>query len=181
MCLYYGQETLGFISKWLYFLCLSLGSPNITQQFSLCVKLIVCLHYFLVKQWPDGTLELMMILQPVGLDLEMLAPYIPMDDDFQLRTPESLCSSSSLGFELPTSNSTPTAPSVPAALAEPVGSNTSQQNTGTTEQDNSRWGLIFRETRSVLPINTSTNKRLLKKNHFSFSFPVLSPYLSLSP
>lgn len=110
---------------------------------------------FLSKQWHHDALVLMMILQPVGLDLEMLAPYIPMDDDFQLRTPESLCSSpSSLGLELPFSSSTQTTPSVPAALAEPACSDTSQQNTGTTEQDNSRWGLTFRRTRSVLPINT---------------------------
>ncbi|XP_057198368.1 hypoxia inducible factor 1 subunit alpha a isoform X2 [Triplophysa rosa] len=77
-------------------------------------------------------------IQPVGLDLDMLAPYIPMDDDFQLRTPKSLCSSPSLGFELPTSSSIQTSPSVPEALAEPVCSDTSQQNTGTSEQDSSR-------------------------------------------
>lgn len=77
-------------------------------------------------------------IQPVGLDLEMLAPYIPMDDDFQLRTLESLCSSPSLGLELPFSSNPQTAPSVPPALAESVCFDTSQQNTGTIKQDNSR-------------------------------------------
>nr|XP_055026005.1 hypoxia inducible factor 1 subunit alpha a isoform X2 [Misgurnus anguillicaudatus] len=68
--------------------------------------------------------------QPVGLDLEMLAPYIPMDDDFQLRTPsESICSSPCSGLEMPPSNSTQTAPSVQVTPLESACCDTAQQNT----------------------------------------------------
>ncbi|XP_065152572.1 hypoxia inducible factor 1 subunit alpha a isoform X3 [Paramisgurnus dabryanus] len=71
-------------------------------------------------------------ISPVGLDLEMLAPYIPMDDDFQLRTPSrSICSSPCSGLELPSSNSTQTAPSVQVTPLESTCCDTAQQNTGT--------------------------------------------------
>uniref|UniRef100_A0A673GQ52 Hypoxia-inducible factor 1-alpha n=1 Tax=Sinocyclocheilus rhinocerous TaxID=307959 RepID=A0A673GQ52_9TELE len=79
--------------------------------------------------------------QGVGLDLEMLAPYIPMDDDFQLRTvspAESMCSSPGSVLELTPSSSTQTAPALPAAPLDFVSCDTVPQNTRPTKQDNSR-------------------------------------------
>ncbi|XP_067276977.1 hypoxia inducible factor 1 subunit alpha a isoform X2 [Pseudorasbora parva] len=100
--------------------------------------------------------------QGVGLDLEMLAPYIPMDDDFQLRTvspAESMCSSPSSALELTPSSSTQTAPALPAAPADLVSCDTVQQNTRTTEQDNSRE--IIRD--SDISSKCQTNPKLLKR------------------
>uniref|UniRef100_A0A672PSZ2 Hypoxia-inducible factor 1-alpha n=1 Tax=Sinocyclocheilus grahami TaxID=75366 RepID=A0A672PSZ2_SINGR len=77
-----------------------------------------------------------LILYKLGLDLEMLAPYIPMDDDFQLRTvspAESMCSSPGSVLELTPSSSTQTAPALPAAPLDLV-----SLDTRTTKQDNSR-------------------------------------------
>uniref|UniRef100_A0A673JJQ6 Hypoxia-inducible factor 1-alpha n=1 Tax=Sinocyclocheilus rhinocerous TaxID=307959 RepID=A0A673JJQ6_9TELE len=79
--------------------------------------------------------------QGVGLDLEMLAPYIPMDDDFQLRTvspAESMCSSPGSVLELTPSSSTQTAPALPAAPLDLVSCDTIPQNIRTTKQGNSR-------------------------------------------
>uniref|UniRef100_A0A671LS05 Hypoxia-inducible factor 1-alpha n=1 Tax=Sinocyclocheilus anshuiensis TaxID=1608454 RepID=A0A671LS05_9TELE len=75
--------------------------------------------------------------QGVGLDLEMLAPYIPMDDDFQLRTvspAESMCSSPGSVLELTPSSSTQTAPALPAAPPDLVSCDTVPQNIRTTKQ-----------------------------------------------
>uniref|UniRef100_A0A671LRE0 Hypoxia-inducible factor 1-alpha n=1 Tax=Sinocyclocheilus anshuiensis TaxID=1608454 RepID=A0A671LRE0_9TELE len=77
--------------------------------------------------------------QGVGLDLEMLAPYIPMDDDFQLRTvspAESMCSSPGSVLELTPSSSTQTAPALPAAPPDLVSCDTVPQNIRTTKQGN---------------------------------------------
>uniref|UniRef100_A0A8C2FU32 Hypoxia-inducible factor 1-alpha n=1 Tax=Cyprinus carpio TaxID=7962 RepID=A0A8C2FU32_CYPCA len=79
--------------------------------------------------------------QGVGLDLEMLAPYIHMEDDFQLRTvspAESMCSSPGSALELTPSSSTQTAPALPAAPLVLVSCDTVPQNTRTTKQYNSR-------------------------------------------
>uniref|UniRef100_A0A8C1KV66 Hypoxia-inducible factor 1-alpha n=1 Tax=Cyprinus carpio TaxID=7962 RepID=A0A8C1KV66_CYPCA len=79
--------------------------------------------------------------QGVGLDLEMLAPYIPMNDDFQLQTfspAESMCSSPGSVLELTPSSSTQTAPALPAAPLDLVSCDTISQNIRTTNQGNSR-------------------------------------------
>uniref|UniRef100_A0A8C2F976 Hypoxia-inducible factor 1-alpha n=1 Tax=Cyprinus carpio TaxID=7962 RepID=A0A8C2F976_CYPCA len=76
--------------------------------------------------------------QGVGLDLEMLAPYIPMNDDFQLQTfspAESMCSSPGSVLELTPSSSTQTAPALPAAPLDLVSCDTISQNIRTTNQD----------------------------------------------
>uniref|UniRef100_A0A8C1TWF0 Hypoxia-inducible factor 1-alpha n=1 Tax=Cyprinus carpio TaxID=7962 RepID=A0A8C1TWF0_CYPCA len=75
--------------------------------------------------------------QGVGLDLEMLAPYIPMNDDFQLQTfspAESMCSSPGSVLELTPSSSTQTAPALPAAPLDLVSCDTISQNIRTTNQ-----------------------------------------------
>ncbi|XP_051773686.1 hypoxia inducible factor 1 subunit alpha a isoform X2 [Ctenopharyngodon idella] len=100
--------------------------------------------------------------QGVGLDLEMLAPYIPMDDDFQLRTvspAESMCSSPGSALELTPASSTQTAPALPAAPPVLVSSDTVQQNTRATEQDNSRE--IIQD--SDISSKCQTNPKLLKR------------------
>uniref|UniRef100_A0A8C1TWA9 Hypoxia-inducible factor 1-alpha n=1 Tax=Cyprinus carpio TaxID=7962 RepID=A0A8C1TWA9_CYPCA len=77
--------------------------------------------------------------QGVGLDLEMLAPYIPMNDDFQLQTfspAESMCSSPGSVLELTPSSSTQTAPALPAAPLDLVSCDTISQNIRTTNQGN---------------------------------------------
>uniref|UniRef100_A0A671LWZ0 Hypoxia-inducible factor 1-alpha n=1 Tax=Sinocyclocheilus anshuiensis TaxID=1608454 RepID=A0A671LWZ0_9TELE len=79
--------------------------------------------------------------QGVGLDLEMLAPYIPMDDDFQLRTvspAESMCSSPGSVLELTPSSSTQTAPALPAAPPDLVSCDTVPQNIRTTNDISSK-------------------------------------------
>uniref|UniRef100_A0A672RH60 Hypoxia-inducible factor 1-alpha n=1 Tax=Sinocyclocheilus grahami TaxID=75366 RepID=A0A672RH60_SINGR len=86
--------------------------------------------------------------QGVGLDLELLAPYIPMDDDFQLRTvspAESMCSSPGSVLELTPSSSTQTAPALP--------------NIRTTKQGNSRE--IIQD--SDISSKCQTNPKLLKR------------------
>ncbi len=92
----------------------------------------------------------------------MLAPYIPMDDDFQLRTvspAESMCFSLGSALELTPSSSTQTAPALPGAPLDIVSYDTVPQNTRTTKQDNSRWDFIYRETRFVDQI-CAANKHL---------------------
>uniref|UniRef100_A0A8C2FMG5 Hypoxia-inducible factor 1-alpha n=1 Tax=Cyprinus carpio TaxID=7962 RepID=A0A8C2FMG5_CYPCA len=77
----------------------------------------------------------------LGLDLEMLAPYIHMEDDFQLRTvspAESMCSSPGSALELTPSSSTQTAPALPAAPLVLVSCDTVPQNTRTTKQYNKK-------------------------------------------
>uniref|UniRef100_A0A8C2F7L7 Hypoxia-inducible factor 1-alpha n=1 Tax=Cyprinus carpio TaxID=7962 RepID=A0A8C2F7L7_CYPCA len=86
--------------------------------------------------------------QGVGLDLEMLAPYIPMNDDFQLQTfspAESMCSSPGSVLELTPSSSTQTAPALP--------------NIRTTNQGNSRE--IIQD--SDISSKCQTNPKLLKR------------------
>jgi len=71
----------------------------------------------------------------------MLAPYIPMDDDFQLRTvspAESMCSSPGAALELTPSSSMQTAPALPAVPTDLMSCDTVQHDTRTTEQDSSR-------------------------------------------
>ncbi|XP_050982405.1 hypoxia inducible factor 1 subunit alpha a [Labeo rohita] len=100
--------------------------------------------------------------QGVGMDLEMLAPYIPMDDDFQLRTgspAESMCSSPGSAFELTLSSNTQTPPALPAAPLDLVSCDTVLQNTGTTKQDNSR--KIIKD--SDISSKCHTNPKLLKR------------------
>ncbi|KAK2896853.1 hypothetical protein QQF64_005559 [Cirrhinus molitorella] len=100
--------------------------------------------------------------QGVGLDLEMLAPYIPMDDDFQLRTgspAESMCSSPGSALELTPSSSTQTAPALPAAPLDLVSCDMVLQNTKTTKQDNSRE--IIQD--SDISSKCHTNPKLLKR------------------
>nr|WLF82681.1 hypoxia-inducible factor 1 alpha A [Tor putitora] len=100
--------------------------------------------------------------QGVGLDLEMLAPYIPMDDDFQLRTispAESMCSSPGSALELTPSSSTQTAPALPAAPLDLVSCDTVPQNTRTTKQDNGRE--IIQD--SDISSKCQTNPKLLKR------------------
>ncbi|XP_067242605.1 hypoxia inducible factor 1 subunit alpha a isoform X2 [Chanodichthys erythropterus] len=100
--------------------------------------------------------------QGVGLDLEMLAPYIPMDDDFQLRTvspAQSMCSSPGSALELTPSSSRQTAPAIPAAPPVLVSSDTVQQNTRSTEQDNSRE--VIQD--SDISSKCQTNPKLLKR------------------
>uniref|UniRef100_A0A671LRP6 Hypoxia-inducible factor 1-alpha n=1 Tax=Sinocyclocheilus anshuiensis TaxID=1608454 RepID=A0A671LRP6_9TELE len=100
--------------------------------------------------------------QGVGLDLEMLAPYIPMDDDFQLRTvspAESMCSSPGSVLELTPSSSTQTAPALPAAPPDLVSCDTVPQNIRTTKQGNSRE--IIQD--SDISSKCQTNPKLLKR------------------
>uniref|UniRef100_A0A8C2FQJ1 Hypoxia-inducible factor 1-alpha n=1 Tax=Cyprinus carpio TaxID=7962 RepID=A0A8C2FQJ1_CYPCA len=71
----------------------------------------------------------------------MLAPYIHMEDDFQLRTvspAESMCSSPGSALELTPSSSTQTAPALPAAPLVLVSCDTVPQNTRTTKQYNKK-------------------------------------------
>uniref|UniRef100_A0A8C1KTI4 Hypoxia-inducible factor 1-alpha n=1 Tax=Cyprinus carpio TaxID=7962 RepID=A0A8C1KTI4_CYPCA len=94
--------------------------------------------------------------QGVGLDLEMLAPYIPMNDDFQLQTfspAESMCSSPGSVLELTPSSSTQTAPALPAAPLDLVSCDTISQNIRTTNQGNS----------SDISSKCQTNPKLLKR------------------
>ncbi|XP_059373297.1 hypoxia-inducible factor 1-alpha-like [Carassius carassius] len=100
--------------------------------------------------------------QGVGLDLDMLAPYIPMDDDFQLRTvspAESMCSSPGSVLELTPSSSTQTAPALPAAHLDFVSCDTLPQNIRTTNQGNSRE--IIQD--SDISSKCQTNPKLLKR------------------
>ncbi|XP_016084863.1 hypoxia-inducible factor 1-alpha-like isoform X1 [Sinocyclocheilus grahami] len=100
--------------------------------------------------------------QGVGLDLELLAPYIPMDDDFQLRTvspAESMCSSPGSVLELTPSSSTQTAPALPAAPLDLVSCDTVPQNIRTTKQGNSRE--IIQD--SDISSKCQTNPKLLKR------------------
>uniref|UniRef100_A0A9J8DN53 Hypoxia-inducible factor 1-alpha n=2 Tax=Cyprinus carpio TaxID=7962 RepID=A0A9J8DN53_CYPCA len=100
--------------------------------------------------------------QGVGLDLEMLAPYIHMEDDFQLRTvspAESMCSSPGSALELTPSSSTQTAPALPAAPLVLVSCDTVPQNTRTTKQYNSRE--IIQD--SDISSKCQTNPKLLKR------------------
>ncbi|XP_052429483.1 hypoxia-inducible factor 1-alpha [Carassius gibelio] len=100
--------------------------------------------------------------QGVGLDLEMLAPYIHMEDDYQLRTAspaESMCSSPGSALELTPSSSTQPAPALPAAPLDLVSSDTVPQNTRTTKQDNSRE--IIQD--SDISSKCQTNPKLLKR------------------
>uniref|UniRef100_A0A672PTD2 Hypoxia-inducible factor 1-alpha n=1 Tax=Sinocyclocheilus grahami TaxID=75366 RepID=A0A672PTD2_SINGR len=101
--------------------------------------------------------DILSLLWIVGLDLEMLAPYIPMDDDFQLRTvspAESMCSSPGSVLELTPSSSTQTAPALPAAPLDLV-----SLDTRTTKQDNSRE--IIQD--SDISSKCQTNPKLLKR------------------
>ncbi|XP_073689974.1 hypoxia inducible factor 1 subunit alpha a [Garra rufa] len=103
--------------------------------------------------------------QGVGLDLEMLAPYIPMDDDFQLRTgspAESICSSPGSALELTPSISTQTAPALPAAPLDLVSCDTVLQNTTTTKQDNNREIIQDSDISSKCHINPNLLKRKLE-------------------
>uniref|UniRef100_A0A8C1T5G4 Hypoxia-inducible factor 1-alpha n=1 Tax=Cyprinus carpio TaxID=7962 RepID=A0A8C1T5G4_CYPCA len=98
----------------------------------------------------------------LGLDLEMLAPYIHMEDDFQLRTvspAESMCSSPGSALELTPSSSTQTAPALPAAPLVLVSCDTVPQNTRTTKQYNSRE--IIQD--SDISSKCQTNPKLLKR------------------
>uniref|UniRef100_A0A8C1TUH5 Hypoxia-inducible factor 1-alpha n=1 Tax=Cyprinus carpio TaxID=7962 RepID=A0A8C1TUH5_CYPCA len=100
--------------------------------------------------------------QGVGLDLEMLAPYIPMNDDFQLQTfspAESMCSSPGSVLELTPSSSTQTAPALPAAPLDLVSCDTISQNIRTTNQGNSRE--IIQD--SDISSKCQTNPKLLKR------------------
>ncbi|XP_051507951.1 hypoxia-inducible factor 1-alpha-like isoform X2 [Myxocyprinus asiaticus] len=100
--------------------------------------------------------------QAVGLDLEMLAPYIPMDDDFQLRTlspAESVCSSPGSAFELMPSSSTKTTLSVPTTPSESVCCDAAQKSSGTPEQTSSR---VFIQD-SDISSTCDTNPKLLKR------------------
>ncbi|KAG1950368.1 hypoxia inducible factor 1 subunit alpha a isoform X2 [Pimephales promelas] len=100
--------------------------------------------------------------QGVGLDLEMLAPYIPMDDDFQLRTvspAESMCSSPGAALELTPSSSMQTAPALPAVPTDLMSCDTVQHDTRTTEQDSSREIIQDRDISS----KCQTNPKLLKR------------------
>nr|AJG42177.1 hypoxia-inducible factor 1 alpha A [Gymnodiptychus pachycheilus] len=102
--------------------------------------------------------------QGVGLDLEMLAPYIPMDDDFQLRTvspAESMCSSPGSALELTPSSSTQTAPALPGAPLDIVSHDSVPQNTRTTKQDNSRE--MIQDDESDISSKCQTNPKLLKR------------------
>uniref|UniRef100_A0A673GQC7 Hypoxia-inducible factor 1-alpha n=1 Tax=Sinocyclocheilus rhinocerous TaxID=307959 RepID=A0A673GQC7_9TELE len=106
--------------------------------------------------------DILSLLWIVGLDLEMLAPYIPMDDDFQLRTvspAESMCSSPGSVLELTPSSSTQTAPALPAAPLDFVSCDTVPQNTRPTKQDNSRE--IIQD--SDISSKCQTNPKLLKR------------------
>uniref|UniRef100_A0A8C1J0F0 Hypoxia-inducible factor 1-alpha n=1 Tax=Cyprinus carpio TaxID=7962 RepID=A0A8C1J0F0_CYPCA len=90
----------------------------------------------------------------------MLAPYIHMEDDFQLRTvspAESMCSSPGSALELTPSSSTQTAPALPAAPLVLVSCDTVPQNTRTTKQYNSRLIAL-----SVFP--TDVASRLLSRS-----------------
>uniref|UniRef100_A0A8C1TVZ2 Hypoxia-inducible factor 1-alpha n=1 Tax=Cyprinus carpio TaxID=7962 RepID=A0A8C1TVZ2_CYPCA len=101
-------------------------------------------------------------LSGVGLDLEMLAPYIPMNDDFQLQTfspAESMCSSPGSVLELTPSSSTQTAPALPAAPLDLVSCDTISQNIRTTNQGNSRE--IIQD--SDISSKCQTNPKLLKR------------------
>ncbi|XP_051945608.1 hypoxia-inducible factor 1-alpha-like [Xyrauchen texanus] len=103
--------------------------------------------------------------QAVGLDLEMLAPYIPMDDDFQLRTlspAESVCSSLGSAFELMPSSSTQTTPSVPTAQSESVCCGAAQQCSGTPEQTSSRLFIQDSDISSTCEANPKLLKRKLE-------------------
>uniref|UniRef100_A0A8C1T3M0 Hypoxia-inducible factor 1-alpha n=1 Tax=Cyprinus carpio TaxID=7962 RepID=A0A8C1T3M0_CYPCA len=99
--------------------------------------------------------------QGVGLDLEMLAPYIHMEDDFQLRTvspAESMCSSPGSALELTPSSSTQTAPALPAAPLVLVSCDTVPQNTRTTKHGHSLQLIAL----SVFP--TDVASRLLSRS-----------------
>uniref|UniRef100_A0A9J7YT11 Hypoxia-inducible factor 1-alpha n=2 Tax=Cyprinus carpio TaxID=7962 RepID=A0A9J7YT11_CYPCA len=103
------------------------SSHNFTVHFLLLYKCFDIILYF-------GLVVL-------GLDLEMLAPYIHMEDDFQLRTvspAESMCSSPGSALELTPSSSTQTAPALPAAPLVLVSCDTVPQNTRTTKQYNKK-------------------------------------------
>ncbi|XP_051504255.1 hypoxia-inducible factor 1-alpha-like isoform X2 [Myxocyprinus asiaticus] len=100
--------------------------------------------------------------QAVGLDLEMLAPYIPMDDDFQLRNlspAESVCSNPGSAFELTPSSCTQTSPSVSTAPPDSLCCDAAQKTSGTPDQTSSR------DTIQDIDISSKckTNPKLLKR------------------
>ncbi|NP_001295488.1 hypoxia inducible factor 1 subunit alpha a [Danio rerio] len=100
--------------------------------------------------------------QGVGLDLEMLAPYIPMDDDFQLRTVSPvrpMCSSPCSGLDLTPSSSTQTSPALSAATPDSLSCDPVQQKNKTTVQDHSRE--IIQD--SDISYKCQTNPKLLKR------------------
>uniref|UniRef100_A0A8C1TZY8 Hypoxia-inducible factor 1-alpha n=1 Tax=Cyprinus carpio TaxID=7962 RepID=A0A8C1TZY8_CYPCA len=111
--------------------------------------------------------------QGVGLDLEMLAPYIPMNDDFQLQTfspAESMCSSPGSVLELTPSSSTQTAPALPAAPLDLVSCDTISQNIRTTNQGNSRPKcLLYFIHDSVLQVVNDFPEKKIRKSDASSS------------
>uniref|UniRef100_A0A8C1J107 Hypoxia-inducible factor 1-alpha n=1 Tax=Cyprinus carpio TaxID=7962 RepID=A0A8C1J107_CYPCA len=105
--------------------------------------------------------------QGVGLDLEMLAPYIHMEDDFQLRTvspAESMCSSPGSALELTPSSSTQTAPALPAAPLVLVSCDTVPQNTRTTKQYNNTSSSEGIRHATILLLPSDVASRLLSRS-----------------
>uniref|UniRef100_A0A9J8B8I8 Hypoxia-inducible factor 1-alpha n=1 Tax=Cyprinus carpio carpio TaxID=630221 RepID=A0A9J8B8I8_CYPCA len=105
--------------------------------------------------------------QGVGLDLEMLAPYIPMNDDFQLQTfspAESMCSSPGSVLELTPSSSTQTAPALPAAPLDLVSCDTISQNIRTTNQGNMTVDGVFSQDSVLQVVNDFPEKKIRKSD-----------------
>uniref|UniRef100_A0A672PTA8 Hypoxia-inducible factor 1-alpha n=1 Tax=Sinocyclocheilus grahami TaxID=75366 RepID=A0A672PTA8_SINGR len=123
-----------------------------------------------------------LILYKLGLDLEMLAPYIPMDDDFQLRTvspAESMCSSPGSVLELTPSSSTQTAPALPAAPLDLV-----SLDTRTTKQDNSstyQQQLMVGLFGSVLQVVSDFPEKKVRKSDASSSEGIRHATILLLP
>ncbi|XP_052007058.1 hypoxia-inducible factor 1-alpha-like isoform X2 [Xyrauchen texanus] len=110
------------------------------------------------------------IFTAVGLDLEMLAPYIPMDDDFLLRNlspAESMCSNPGSDFELTPSSSTQTSPSVPTASPDSLCCDAAQKTYGTPDQTSNRVTIQDIDISSKCETNPKLLKRKLETITFS--------------
>uniref|UniRef100_A0A8C2F6Z9 Hypoxia-inducible factor 1-alpha n=1 Tax=Cyprinus carpio TaxID=7962 RepID=A0A8C2F6Z9_CYPCA len=128
--------------------------------------------------------------QGVGLDLEMLAPYIPMNDDFQLQTfspAESMCSSPGSVLELTPSSSTQTAPALPAAPLDLVSLCINAYLSGICDSEwsltsmNCQISLFIKQIDSVLQVVNDFPEKKIRKSDASSSEGLCNATILLLP